>query len=102
MAKASRKISHIQEQMEDNTLFETWTQAWGIKVYPAYGIDKLKFSFIDKGASGKGKSFDIYVETMKDGAQCFDNWAYDILHGRLERTLAAERRGTVTEVWYVP
>ncbi len=92
MAKASRKISHIQEQMENNTIFETWTQTWGIKVYPAYGIDKLKFAFIEKGAEGGGKSFDIYMECLKDGAQCFDNWAYDILHGRLEKTLAAEKQ----------
>jgi len=92
MAKASRNKSHIEEQMENNILFETWTQNWGIRVYPAYGIDKLKFSFIEKGAQGKGKSFDIYVECVRDGAQCFDNWAYDITHGRLERVLAAEKQ----------
>lgn len=92
MAKASRKISHIQEQMEQNAIYDSWTQNWGIRVYPAYGIDKLKFSFIEKGAQGKGKSFDIYVECLRDGAQCFDNWAYDILHGRLERALAAEKQ----------
>ncbi len=92
MAKASRKISHIQEQMEQNAIFDTWTQNWGIKVYPAYGIDKLKISFIEKGASGKGKSFDIYVECLRDGAQCFDNWAYDITHGRFERVMAAEKQ----------
>jgi len=92
MAKASRNISHIEEQMNANAIFDTWTQTWGIKVYPAYGIDKLKFSFIEKGASGKGKSFDIYMECLRDGAQCFDNWAYDILHGRMERILANEKQ----------
>ncbi|MBP3784495.1 MAG: hypothetical protein J6I68_14715 [Butyrivibrio sp.] len=92
MAKASRTISHIEEQMTSNAIFDTWTQNWGIKVYPAYGIDKLKFSFIEKGASGKGKSFDIYMECLRDGAQCFDNWAYDILHGRMERILANEKQ----------
>ena len=91
MAKQSRKISHVQEQMEQNAIYDSWTQTWGLKVYPAYGIDKLKFSFIEKGSSGKGKSFDIYVECLRDGAQCFDNWAYDILHGRLERVLSAEK-----------
>ena len=92
MAKQSRKISHVQEQMEQNAIYDSWTQTWGLKVYPAYGIDKLKFSFIEKGSSGKGKSFDIYVECLRDGAQCFDNWAYDILHGRLERVLLAEKQ----------
>ncbi len=92
MAKASRKISHVQEQMEQNAIYDSWTQNWGLKVYPAYGIDKLKFSFIEKGASGKGKSFDIYMECLRDGAQCFDNWAYDILHGRFERILNAEKQ----------
>jgi hypothetical protein len=92
MAKASRTISHIEEQMNSNAIFDTWTQNWGIKVYPAYGIDKLKFSFIEKGTSGKGKSFDIYMECLRDGAQCFDNWAYDILHGRMERILANEKQ----------
>ena len=91
MAKASRTISHIEEQMSENTILNMWTQNWGIKVYPAYGIDKLKFSFIEKGAQGKGKSFDIYMECLRDGAQCFDNWAYDILHGRFERVLAREK-----------
>ena len=90
MAKASRTISLFEEQMKNNVILEIWTQEWGLKVYPAYSIDKLKFSFIQKGAAGKGKSFDIYMECMKDGAQCFDNWAYDILHGRFERTMQAE------------
>ena len=92
MAKASRTISHIEEQMSQNAIYDAWTQTWGIKVYPAYGIDKLKFSFIEKGASGKGKSFDIYVECLRDGAQCFDNWAYDIMHGRFEKILALEKQ----------
>ena len=92
MAQASRTISRVEEQMSANVIFETWTQTWGIKVYPAYGIDKLKFSFIEKGAQGKGRSFDIYMECLKDGAACFDNWAYDILHGRMERILNAEKQ----------
>ena len=91
MAKASRTISHIEEQMNENAILSMWTQTRGIKVYPAYGIDKLKFSFIEKGAQGKGKSFDIYMECLRDGAQCFDNWAYDILHGRFERVLSKEK-----------
>jgi len=32
------------------------------------------------------------MDTIKDGAQCFDNWAYDILHGRVESILALEKQ----------
>ena len=32
------------------------------------------------------------MDCLRDGAQCFDNWAYDILHGRLERVLSAEKQ----------
>lgn len=92
MAKASRTISHIEEQMSQNAIIEMWTETRGFKVYTAYGIDKLKFSFIEKGAQGKGNSFDIYMECLRDGTQCFDNWAYDILHGRFEKALYAEKQ----------
>lgn len=93
MAQASRTKSHIQEQMEDNSILTLWTQKWGLIVRPAYGIDKLRFSFIQKGVQGKGDSFDIYMECQRDGANCFDDWAYDILHDRrLERILAEEKK----------
>ncbi len=85
------KLSNVEEMATQNEIFELWTKYWGLKVYPAYGIDKLKFSFVEKGQSGKGKSFDIYMNVAKDGAQCFDNWAYDILHGRFERVMVAEK-----------
>ncbi len=93
MAKASREISYIEEQMKDNNLFELWTQKWGVKVYPWYSADKIKFSFIEKGAEGKGKSFEIYMNTQKDGIICFDDWAYDILHDRrFEANMLAEAK----------
>lgn len=91
MAKASRDKSHIEKQMSENAIFETWTKTWGLKIYPAYGIDRLRFEFIEKGSAGKGNTFRIFIECFRDGAQCFDNWAYDILHGRFERTLANEK-----------
>ncbi len=87
----SRNVSLIESVMRDNSIFALWTQTWGLIVRPCYQIDRLKFSFIEKGAEGKGKSFDIYVEALKFGAACFDNWAYDVLHGRFERILAAEK-----------
>ena len=92
----TKKKSNLEQMAEQNAIFDMWTSTWGIKVYPAYGIDKLKFSFIEKGANGKGKSFDIYMNVEKDGAQCFDNWAYDILHGRFERVMMAEKQAGET------
>ncbi len=92
MAKPSRKKSQIEENMSKNVIFETWTQTWGLKVYPAYGIDRIKFAFIEKGTGGKGKSFEICIECLQNDTHCFDNWAYDILHGRFERILANEKQ----------
>ncbi|SFU91146.1 hypothetical protein [Butyrivibrio sp. M55] len=92
MAKANKDISRIEEQMKDNAILDVWTNIWGLKVYTVYPIDKLRFSFIEKGANGKGKSFDIYMDCLRDGTQCFDNWAYDILHGRMQRILADEKQ----------
>lgn len=91
MAEASRDKSLVQEQMEDNAILRIWTQKNGLIVRPAYGIDKLCFSIIEKGAGGKGNSFDVYAECLKDGASCIDDWAYDILHDRrFERVMAEE------------
>lgn len=91
MAKPSRKISLIQEQMEDNSLLTIWNKSWGLIVRPWFSADKLVFSFIEKGKNGAG--FDIFIDCQKDGAQCFDNWAYDILHDRrLEYILANEKK----------
>lgn len=91
MAKKSREISLAQEAAEDGTLLTMWTQTWGLKISPWYSNDKLKFSFIEKGASGKGKSFDIYMDTLKYGAACFDNWAIDLSRNRFEKEMAAEK-----------
>lgn len=93
MAKASRTISLVEEERSENVIFEKWTQTWGLKVYPWYNADKLKFSFIEKGAEGAGKSFDIYMDTYKDDSPCFDDWAFDILHDfRFERNMANEAK----------
>jgi len=102
MAEKKREESIIEEAAKDNELFRLWTQTWGLIVRPAYDIDKLKFSFIEKGTEGKGKSFDIYVECLKFGASCFDDWAYDILNDRrLEKILAKEKQeGQKYPVYY--
>ena len=95
MAEKSRKISFAQQNAEKGAFLTIWGSTWGLSVYPAYGIDKLKFSFIEKGKQGAGSSFDVYMDTIRDGAQCFDNWAYDITHGMLSRVLASEKQRMV-------
>ena len=91
--EASRDKSYAQQAAEENMLLDGWNQTWGIRVYPWYSNDKLKFSFIEKGASGKGKSFDIYVNTYKPDTmgQCMDTWAYDILDGTFTQIIKAEK-----------
>lgn len=87
----ARDKSYAMQTAEKGAFLSLWGENWGLSVYPAFDIDKLKFSFIDVGNNGKGKSFDIYMDTIKDGAVCFDNWAYDIQKGILLKQLAAEK-----------
>ena len=89
--KPSRKESHAQETASKGAFCTLWGQKWGLSIYPAYGIDKVKFSFIEIGSAGKGKSFDVYIDTIRDGAACFDNWAEDIELGVMWRVLKAEK-----------
>ena len=91
MAEKSRDKSYILENAEKGAFCTHWGEKWGVSVYPAYGIDKVHFSFIEKGAEGKGKSFDIYMDTVRDGLGCFDSWAEDILDGTMFRVLKAEK-----------
>lgn len=90
--ESSRERSLIEEQMMDNTLFATWSDEWGVKVRPAYEIDKICFSFIQKGTNGKGNSFEIYMDCQSDDHICFDDIAFDIKNGRFEPILAYEKK----------
>lgn len=78
--KEFRNVSYMEEDAKEGILFEAWTQQWGMKVYPWYSMDRLKFSFIDKGAKGKGKSFDVCVNTMKSYAFDFETMKHEVLH----------------------
>ena len=76
-----RRESYIEASVKEGLIFgPAWTQEWGLKVYPWYSMDKIKFSFIDKGASGKGKSFDVCVNTKKDYSFDFDTFMHEVLH----------------------
>lgn len=72
--------SSAEEAAEEGLLFVGWTQTWGIKVTTWYSMDRLKFSFIQKGASGKGNSFDVCVNAKKDYAFDFLDFAHEVLH----------------------
>ncbi len=51
-----------------------------LKVKPAFGIDKVMFSFVQKGSQGKG--FDVYMDV-----DIFDNLCDMILSRELDRNL---------------
>lgn len=73
----SRKKSYAEKMAEDGSVFTMWTSRWGIKIYPWYEADKLKFSFIEKGTKGGG--FDVYMDINRPGTSCFRKWEHDIL-----------------------
>lgn len=75
-----RTVSYAEENAKAGLLFAAWTQKWGLKVYPWYSMDRIKFSFIEKGASGKGKSCDVCVNTVKDYAFTFEDFKHEFLH----------------------
>lgn len=80
MAEEYRNRSYAEENASAGVLFSAWTQKWGLKVYPWYGMDKIKFSFIEKGAKGKGNSCDICIHTIKDYAFTFEDLKHEVLH----------------------
>ncbi len=59
-------------------------KGWFVKIYPAYKIDKVKFSFVKKGEKGAG--FDVYCSLPK-----FDLLCDDILSFRLPAKMEADR-----------
>jgi hypothetical protein len=91
-----REISSVEEDAKEGLLYQCWKQDWGLKISTWYGMDKIKFSFIEVGAGGKGKSFNIFMPTIKDDATCFDNWAHDIMDDigvqSIRTVLAAESK----------
>lgn len=74
-----RDISNIEEQYSEGELFRAWTNRWGLKVYPWYNMDLVKFSFIEKGKDGKGNSFNISIPAKKNYAFDFTDMCHEIL-----------------------
>lgn len=94
--KKYREISPVEEDAREGLLFKSWKSDWGLKVSTWYGMDKIKFAFIEIGAGGKGRSFDVFMPTIKDDSVCFDNWAHDMLNDLgvqdIRAVLAAESK----------
>lgn len=66
-----------RKEATEGTIASFYTlNGWFVKVYQAYNIDKVKFSFVKKGEHGNG--FDIYVDIDE-----FDNLCDEILSGQL-------------------
>ena len=84
MTNEGRKESRRRSMAKNGCLIEVFTQKSFLKVYPCFGIDRVKFSFADIGTKGKG--FDIYIE-LDD----FDLLCDDILDRTLQRKLLSEK-----------
>lgn len=74
---------------------EFYTLNTFVRVYTAFGIDKVKMSFVTKGQHGQG--CDMYVDT-----DVFDILCDDILSGDLRKLIAASKpndKGYYPVVW---
>ena len=83
----SDKKSLRQSNSEKGIISNAFTlNKWFVNITPAYGIDKIKFSFVMKGSQGKD-SFDVYVDPLYVKV-----WAQDIRSGRFFNVLLAEKQ----------
>ena len=80
-----REESKRRELARKGCIMEASTQEAFVRVYPAFGIEKVKFAFVDIGTHGKG--FDIYVDMDE-----FDLLCDDILSKDLKRAILAESK----------
>lgn len=65
-----------------------------VRVYPAFSIDKVRFSFVKRNTGGK-ESFDIYVDTW-----IFQDLCDEILSGAFARKLAKDKGDYPTAFQY--
>lgn len=86
MADASNvSKSKRRKEIEEGIIANQYTlENWFVKIYPAYVIDLVRFSFVMKGHNGEG--FDIYVSMDK-----MDLWCDDILSFRMQKIIEAEK-----------
>lgn len=75
-----------QNMASEGVLNEQYTlDSWFVKIKPAYGIDRVNFSFVEKGKNGKG--FNVYVNI-----DTFYNWMEDVQNFRLYKTLKLKKK----------
>ena len=78
------KDSKLRKMLMDGCIAEWYTlKGYFIRVYPAFAIDKVRFSFVEKGTKGQG--FDVYINTVSFMLLC-----EDIRSGRLLRQIEAD------------
>lgn len=77
------KKSKFQAMLEKGSIAGFYTQnGWFCNVYPCLNIDKIKFSFAQKGQNGKG--FDVFMDVMR-----FDELCLSVIRGEFARKAAA-------------
>lgn len=78
------RISKREELCRQGILEEAYGADSFFRVYPCYGIDCVKFSFVKIGSNGEG--FDLYINM-----DIFDNLCDEILNGELKKKVLAEK-----------
>lgn len=86
------KSSKIRELLKDGCIAAFYTQnGWFVKIKPVLSIDKIKFSFVEKGKKGEG--FDVYMDI-----NVFDNLCDEIRNGVLLRKIESDQ-GDYPSAW---
>lgn len=79
------KTTARQNMASEGVLNEQYTlNSWFVKVKIAFGIDRVVFSFVEKGKKGKG--FDVYMNI-----DAFYNWMEDIKNFQFKKIIAEEK-----------
>jgi len=82
---SNAKKSRLEKRAMDGCIAEQFTQnGWFVKIKPALSIDKLVFSFVEKGKQGAG--FDVYMDI-----ELAMEWAKDICSGRFFSIISKEK-----------
>lgn len=85
----------ISEMLKIGCIEQDYTlNGYFVRVYPAFSIDKVRFSFVKRNTGGK-EAFDIYVDTW-----IFQNLCDEILSGAFARKLAKDKGDYPTAFQY--
>ena len=79
------KTTARQNMASEGVLNEQYTlNSWFVNVKIAFGIDRVVFSFVEKGKKGKG--FDVYMNI-----DAFYNWMEDVKNFQFKKIIAEEK-----------